>query len=235
MHLNSRRAAVAAVIATALAATATACGATTFSGPLAGQDSGTILNKALADTKTAPSLSIHLVGSDSGSKLTIDSTIISGTGCQGTMAESGQGSFKFIDNGKTGWINADAAFWKANGGGDPAVLSMFVGKYLKTNDKSLTGTFTQFCDLTQLLSGFSGPAAGMPQSQATLNGQPAIKLSDTGDKAVLYVSDTAKPVLLKLNDPSPGGETIDFSGYGAGTQLTLPPSSQVVNGDKYGM
>lgn len=249
MRLNPRRSVPAAVLAAALAAGAAACGSgsgstaggsattptpTASKDPLAGLGSGAIISKAMKGTQTAPSVVMRMATTDSGRKLALDFTIIRGKGCQGTMAEAGQGTAKVVYDGKTGWLNGDKKFWVSNGGNDPAVLSILAGKYVKTTDKTFTGSFTQFCDLKQLLSGFSGGADGMPESHATVNGQPAIELKDTGDKAAVYVSDTASPVLLEVYDPTTGGSTMYFGEYGAATALTIPPASEVVDGSKYG-
>ena len=249
MHLNRQRAVPAAVLAVALATGASACASgggsspggtgaspTASKDPLTGVSSGQIISKALANTQAATSLDLHMVTTDSGRKLTIDFTIIHGKGCQGTMAEAGQGSAKIVYDGKTGWLEGDKAFWVSNGGNDPAVLSALAGKYLKTTDKSFTQSFTQFCDLTHLLRGFTGgDNDGMPESHTTMDGQPAIELKDTGDKAVMYVSDRAQPVFLEIDDPSSDGGDIHLSDYGAVSALTLPPASRVVDGKKYGL
>jgi hypothetical protein len=48
------------------------------------------------------------------------------------------------------------------------------------------------------------------------------------------VSDTAKPVIVRIIDPSADGGTFDFSDYGAVTTVTAPPASQTLDGKKYG-
>jgi hypothetical protein len=254
VYLNRRRVVPAAVLAAALATGAAACGPRNGGGtsgadgahgaaasptaskdPLAGLGSGQIVIKAVADTKAATSLDLQMVGTDSGRKLTINFTLVRGRGCQGTMAEAGQGSVKVVYDGKTGWLEGDKAFWVSNGGNDPGVLSALVGKYLKTTSASFTQPFTKFCHLTQLLGTFTAGSDGMPESHTTIDGQPAIEMNDTGDKAFIAVSDTAQPVILEVDDPSSGGGNIEFGSYGAVSALTLPPASQVVDGSAYGL
>jgi hypothetical protein len=75
----------------------------------------------------------------------------------------------------------------------------------------------------------------MSESHTTVNGQPAIGLKDTGDSAALYVSDSARPMILKVYDPGSGGGNMNFSNYGSTPALSYPPSSEVVDGSQYGL
>lgn len=249
MHLSPSRAVTAAVFAVSLAAGAAACGSTAGGGsasspasgqtasptpskdPLAGLGSGKILNEAIADTKAAPSARVKVAVNSSGSKLSLDFTIIRGQGCQGVMTQ--QGTARTIYDGKTGWIDGDANFWKANGGGDPRVVSLFAGKYLKTTDKEFLSDFTAFCDLGHMLSSLpSAPPGNEPESRTTVDGQPAIEFKDPTGSVV--VSDSARPLLLGGTDVK-DATTVSLGDYGAATRLTLPPPGDVIDGSKYGV
>jgi hypothetical protein len=240
----------AAILAAGLAASAAACDSGSASGkaggtapspsaskdPLAGLHSGQIFDKALTNTKQASSVRIHVTGTDSGRKLTVDYTIVRGQGCQGTLAETGQGSAMIVYDGKALWVKGDKAFWVSSGGNDPAVLSIVLGKYIKITDKkSFTGIFTPFCDLKQLLSHFPADAPDLPLTHTTIGGQPAVELKDIGDPAAMYVSDTATPTVLRVSVPGSGGGDMRFSEYGATTALTYPPAGKVLDGSKYGI
>jgi hypothetical protein len=204
------------------------------SDPLAGMSADAIATKAWAGTKAAAS--VHVDGStmDSGKQIKFSLTLVKGKGCAGTMSEGASGSFRIVMVGKDVWIKPDDAFWKASGGSDPAVLSIVSGKYIKDSAGTGLGAMSSLCNLSNWI-GSAGQAAGMVKgATATVNGQPALQLKDTGDTASAWVADTASPVLLRLADPSSGGGSFDFTGYGATTTITAPRDSQTVDGKKYG-
>lgn len=249
MRLTRPRAVSAVLLAVAVAAGVAACGSGSAAGggaggegaesvrkdPLAGLHTGQIVSRAVTNTRTAASVRVRVTGTDSGRKLTADVTVVRGRGCQGTFAESGQGSAKIIYDRDAVWLNGDRQFWVSNGGNDPAVLSLFLGKYIKsTDEKSFAGPFTQFCDLKSLLAGFPADVPDLPLTHTTVDGQPAVELKDTADAAALYLSDSARPVVLRATDPGSGSD-IRFTGYGATRALTYPPARQVLDGGKYGI
>ena len=187
-----------------------------------------------ADLKAAGSVHISGAVTDSGSTIGMNITASRGK-CSGTMSQSGMGSFKLVQIGKTLWIKPDKKFWQANGGGSPAVLSIVEGKWLKTTTaKSGMADLVSLCNPAKLASGlFSGGAAGFPKGQTmTFNGQRAIKISDTADSANMIVSDIGTPELLRINDGS--GHHLDFTRYNAPLRITIPPASDTLDGAKYG-
>jgi hypothetical protein len=244
---RTRPAIMAAALAAALAGGLAACTAATSTGPagsrspaaggdpLAGLSADDIATQAWANTKAAASVHVTGSGTDSGKPLTFSLTLVKGQGCTGTMSEGTAGSFQIVMVGKTVWIKPDRAFWKSNGGNDPATLSIVSGKYVKDTAGTGLGAMSTLCDLDNWI-GAIDQATGMVKGMtATVNGQRALQLKDTGDTASAFVSDTAKPVLVRLADPSPGGGTFNFTGYGAVTAITAPPASQTLDGRKYGL
>ena len=101
--------------------------------PLAGLTGTQILARALNDLKTASS--VHFSGSfaDSGQLTEMDMTIVHPASCQGTIGLGSKGSIAFIQLGKDAWVKPDKLFWTTQGSTDPAVLSTFLGRYLKTS------------------------------------------------------------------------------------------------------
>lgn len=190
------------------------------------------MRKALNDTETAQSVTFSMITTDSGRKLTVDFAIVRGKGCEGTMTENGQGSFKVVYDGKTTWFDGDKQFWQAN---YPSAASALTGKYVKASTNTLTNAFAPFCGLKKLLAGFGTPPDGAPETHTTMNGGPAIEIKDTGDKAAIYLSDVPQPVVLKVTDPGSGGGTMTFTRYDATAALTYPPASDVVDGSQYGL
>jgi hypothetical protein len=195
-----------------------------------------IATQAWADTKGAASVHVKGSATDSGKPLTFSLTLVKGKGCTGTMSEGTSGSFTIVMVGKTVWIKPDKAFWKANGGSDPATLSIVSGKYVKDTAGTGLGAMSTLCNLGNWIgSNGSDHAAGMVRgTTATVNGQRSVQLKDSGDTASAFVSDTAKPIIVRIADPSAGGGTFDFSGYGAATTIAAPPASQTLDGKKYG-
>jgi hypothetical protein len=207
------------------------------SGSAAVTQRSAIATKALTDVKAATSVDVAGTVTDSGQTLTFDLTLVSGKGCQGTLTESKTGSFKLIYLGKKVWIMPDQAFYKSNGGNDPATLAILSGKWMEVKaGAGGIGSLSTMCTLSSLLGGFSSdsPSGMIKGATATINGQRAVKLTDTGDPAYVYVSDTATPELTRLYDPSSGGGTIDLTNYNAPASISTPPASKVLDGSKYG-
>jgi len=233
------RAASAAVLCAVLTASLAACSSVkpTASGPLDGLSGGEIAKKAIANLKQASS--VHFTGrmKDSGSTLTMDATLVNGKGCEGGMTE-GKGFFKLKLIDTTLWLEADRAFWTANGGNDPTFLAKVSNKWIKTSKSSDLGSpLSDLCNLNKLLFQDAGDPSGMQKSStSTVNGQPMLQLKDLGDSATMEVSETADPRLLSMTDPSSSdGGTFTFTDYNAPVSLTPPPASETIDGKLFGM
>jgi hypothetical protein len=203
-------------------------------GPFAGLTADQVAARALADTKAAPVVRITGTGSDSGQTLTLDVTLVRGKGCQGTISEGTAGSFRLVYNGTTVWVLPDSKFYQSNGV-PAAAQAILDGKYLqvKSTDTGL-GAIANLCSVSSLLGGFGTKPTGLVISTpVTFDDMPAVKLSDIFDSAYVYVSYTARPVLLRLTDPTSGGGKLDFS-YNSTATITPPPASEVIDGSKYG-
>jgi len=218
----------------ATAPAATPSGAAS-AGPLAGLTADQVATKALADTKAAPSVHLTGTGTDSGQSLTLDLTLVHGKGCVGTVSMAKMGSFRLIYDGKTVWALPDAKFYKGAGVTDSGALAILNGKYLKlkSTDSGLGGLAT-LCSLNGLVGAFGTPIGLNMAAPTSVRGVPAVKLSDAGDTAYLYVTYAAKPELLQLNAPGSSGGVFDFSYPATVITITPPPASQVIDGSKYG-
>ena len=244
-----RRSAPGVLLAAALAVVTVACGpshtpaaravmldAQAVVDPLAGQTSVWILRHASANTETA--FAVHLTGAvqDSGHTLTFDLSVAGTDGCTGNVTESKAGSFQLIFDGSTVWVKPDDEFWRVAGGiTDPAQLASVRGKYLTaTAGGSGLGEIASMCQLKTLLKDFTSIPANTPgetKGRVThMNGQRAMKVSDTRDSAYVYVTDTAQPRLLQLIDPSAVGDKLSFGYPGTPVAITPPPASEILVG-----
>jgi hypothetical protein len=229
------------VLAAALAAGTAACGSSGSSGssgpaadPLAGLTSKQIATKAVTGTKTANAVRISGSGENAGSAITLDLTVVKDKGCQGSFSEGSQGSFKLVYDGTTVWMLPDATFYKKNNVPASAV-ALLNGKYIKVKATTAgMGSMAQLCSLSGLLGSVNKDASLSKGVKTTYNGQPAIKITDNTGTGVAYVSDTATPVLLRINKPGSDGGQLNFTYSGIATTITPPPASQTIDGSKYG-
>jgi hypothetical protein len=233
---SGQRALSAALLCTALAAGATACGSSASSpgDALSGLSADQIASKALANLKTAST--VHVAGpvSSSGQKFVLNMTLAHGRGCTGTMALQSKGSFRLLEIGKQLWIKPDDKFWKSFGGSsNPAVLSLLSGKYLKTTSGGSFASIGALCDPRQLAGAFRGSPSGLTKgATTTISGQQALKLEDQTHSASMYVSVTARPRILRI--AGGGAGQLSFTAYDSPVQLTAPPAKETLDGSKYG-
>lgn len=247
------RAASATVLCAALGASLTACNPTSSGAasppstvtqaptkpadPLSGFSGSEVTTMAVGNLKRASTVRFTGSMKDSGSTIVVDLTLVRGKGCKGTMQEHGQGSFKLELIGTTVWLNADRRFWMTHGGNDPNVLAMVANRWIKTSESGDLGSLAGLCDVNKMLAQSTAVPANMQKgSVSTLNGQPALQLSDSGDTASAEVSDTASPELLRVSDPSSAdGGTLNFSDYNAPVTLTPPPAEETIDGKSIGL
>jgi hypothetical protein len=197
--------------------------ASTTPGPLSGLSADQIATQAIANLKTARTVRIAGDVSASGETYDLNLGLVRNVGCAGAMTQAGTGSFKLVAIGNRVWIKPDRQFWeKAAGANAAAALKVLSGKYLSVSASSQFGSLRALCSPSELAGSFGS---------TPISGQPALQIRDTGDSASMYVSETAKPELLRL---AAGSGTLDFSGYNDPVTLTAPPAAETVNGAKYG-
>jgi len=245
--LGTRRLLAGGLAAAALAAGAAGCGsaasgsgsspaAGSSASPLARLSAEQIGKQAIANLGKASSVHVAGVVSDSGDRIALDLHLQGSHGCTGSMTLGAKGSVQLILIGKKVWLKPDKKFWRSFGGTSPAVLKMFAGKYLKTTLSGGMGGLGKLCKSSALAQAFQiDDSADLVKGPATtINGQPAIKLTDSGDSAAAYVSTTSSPQLLRLSSPGKDGGRLDFTDYGEPVTVTPPPAAQTLDGKKYG-
>jgi hypothetical protein len=221
---------------TAPAGSPSASGSTSSGGdPLAALSADAIGDKASADTAAASSVHVTGAGSVAGNPLKLSLAITRSGDCDGSYSEGKQGAFQMILIGKTVWTKPNDAFWKVNGGSDPAVLSIVSGKWIKDSTGSAgLGSMSALCSLRGLFGNLKSKATGLVKgTTGIVDGQRALQLKDSGDGSV-YVSDTATPLMIRISASGSGGATFDLTDYGVSPAITAPPASQTLSGKKYG-
>ena len=252
-----RRLAPGALLVTALAVATAACGASgstpssgasravslspqAVSDPLADWSVKRVETQSQTDTLAAPYVRVTGTGTDSGQQVAFDLTMVAGVGCRGTMTEQGNGSFTLINKGNTVWVKPDATFWTNEAGQDKAkqlVASLLTGKYLQEQAGTGLGSLASMCSLRGLLGNSSQPSGDGSFTRAgtaLIDGQRALKFTSTKEHGYVYVTDTARPVILQMTVPGSGGGSISFTYYATAPAITPPPASEVIDGSKYG-
>jgi hypothetical protein len=249
---SARLAALAAVSASCL--TVTACGlmntgsaggtatasasASASPDPLASVTGNTIATRAVANLKAASSVTIDGSFTDSGQAYTLDLKIKSAKGCAGSIGMGSKGSFKLIVIGKTLYFDPDDAFWKANAGSAAdTVITLVNGRYIKSTTKGSVSQLAKLCDLNQVLTAsFKIDGTLTKGKLTTLGGVKVLPLTQ-GTQGTMWVTDTAKPEVVKIEAPKDSSGTsgaLTFS-TSAPVTLTPPPASQVIEGSAVGV
>jgi hypothetical protein len=201
--------------------------------PLARLSATEVAKKAWANTKAATS--VHLAGTvtDSGQTITISETIAhSGTECAGTYSFRGKGTVQVAVLGTTAWEKPDDAFWRS-AGTPAAALPRVSGKWVLTSTSTAGKSGpAEMCSLSELI----GP--NVPTSPPDLNKDPitepdgkvlSLELMEGAGGASFYVTDTAHPLITRVDSPHWGSEgSIKLTGYGAAVTITPPPASEVI-------
>jgi hypothetical protein len=245
---NSRHLLPMIVLAAALAAGTAACGSSgspaTTSGnspttggstnALAGLTSRQVATKAVTGTEAASAVRVSGSGEDSGQTITMDLTLVKGKGCQGTVSEAQLGSFKLIFNGADVWMLPDAKFYQTEKI-PAAAVALLNGKYIevKSTDSNM-GSLATLCSLSGLLGKITPDASLAKGVKTTLNGVPAVKITDKTGAGVAYVSDSATPELLQIDKTGSNGGQLTFTYFSTPPAITAPPTSQTIDGSKYG-
>ena len=211
-----------AACATLAAGGLAACGGSSGNG-IASKSADEIVTasgKAISHAK-----SVHVAGSisASGVPLTLDLTLVNGTGGRGQISEGGL-SFRLVDVGQTVYIQGSQAFWQHFGGA--AAARVINGRWLKAPD---TGQFASLATLTNmqkltgaLLLTHGSLAKG---GTSTVNGQRVVSVTDKSKGGTLYVATTGPAYPVELKRTSGNGGQILFDKFNESVTLTPPANA----------
>jgi len=225
-------------------------GGSTGFDPLAGLSAAQIVTRAADDSNMVATMHMSMRGKLMSTQVTpADFTFVRGRGCAGTEAAPGGGSLRIITTwsnlnalrGINTWVEANKAFTKAGQYIPGAVRSMPTGIYVHVTRKDDPGG-----DLLRRLAylcidnaapfvfdsirelGTAGSDLRRVGPIVRIDGQRAAELTLSGagltDYGLTdYVSDTAKPLVLRMDAPLAAPSVVDYSAFG--TPATIKPSA----------
>jgi hypothetical protein len=237
---SSSVAASSATGSAASASTASASASPASTAVVTGTAATALINKAIANTRAAPSLLVVgsgvSTGGSNGQQVSFNLTMVQKVGCRGSIALSKVQSFQLVETGGYVWLKPTNAYY-ASLHVSQAALALVADKYIKVPTSN-----TQVADLTKICS-FSGLFGALPTptgtsyvaTPTTYDGQSAYKVTKTGQPGYLFITNSSTPMLAKLAEPSVGGGAIDFTEYTEPVQITAPSAAESIDGSKIGL
>jgi hypothetical protein len=195
-----------------------------------------VVSKAVSDLKAAPTFGLSGRVTEPGGDLTLHIDYKRGTGCQGTIAQAGKGSFTLVVVGTTAWVKPDDAFWRASAGSEASqAIALLSGRYLKgSTTNANVASLTQLCDVNTLTSQLSVPTDVVKGKVTTLGGQQVVPLTDKAKGGTLYVTDTSSPQIVELVNTTAGNSGKVTFMVGKPVTVTAPPASESIDGSSFG-
>ncbi|WMX46658.1 hypothetical protein [Streptomyces roseicoloratus] len=248
-----RRAALVAVLSAAVALGATACGSSAgdsggdkpkATGPFGDMSAAQILDKAVATTKGARSLTVVLDGKTADGPMKGHlSTDVQGR-CTGTMTVGAAGAADLIrpvePTDKHVYLRFDEAALKEQSKDEPAevqaeVVKAMKGRWLMSDaDSPDARDMLDLCDLKKMTADFEQDSAGAVKgTETTIDGTKALSLTldyKDGEKDTFYVATEGKPYLLRV--VTTGGDepgTVSFTGFEKPVTATAPAMKDVID------
>jgi hypothetical protein len=199
--------------------------------PSSNGEAGKSPKQIVADVKAAVAgaSSVHVVGAGTsdGTKLALDLHFKTGAGGGGSGHVSINGlGFEIIRVDGKSYFKGDANFLSHFAGKQAAQL--MAGKWFYVAN-SVSGfaslsSLTNLISLTNAILGTTGPFS--KGATATIDGQPAIAIVDSGKGGSLYVATTGPAYPVEITPGSSDSGTIKFEDWDAPVTLT-PPKNPV--------
>jgi len=221
MRLRLSRPVAAAAGPLLLALSLVACGSSASSNDIASKSAPEIL----AATKLAAedARTVHVSGTidNGGRPVTLDVNLRAGKGARGRISENGV-SFELIQTGGSVYIKGSPAFYRRVGGATAAQLLQ--GKWLKAPANSAEfaslSSFTNLRDLVDTALTTEGKLA--KSGTTTVNGQPAVGLTNTSKGGTLYVATSGPPYPIEITKTGANGGKISFDRWNQPVTLAPP-------------
>jgi hypothetical protein len=261
--LGGGRAVPAVVLVAALAAAAAACGSPSSSGKSAsgtatgsatasvsasasaspagtskrtGAAAAALMAKAVADTEAAPTVVVKATGISSGTagqSLVMDLTLVPKVGCEGTIGESKTESFQLVVRGGFTWMKPSSGLY-ASMKLTQAEIGLMDGRWIKVKSTDAQmGDFSQMCNSSSLIGGIKPTGTGWAATPTTDEGQNVYEITQSGAPGYGYVTNTATPMLVKVEDSSSGG-VMAFTEYSTPLSISEPSAAESIDGSALG-
>lgn len=212
------------------AQTSTPAETTSDSGSGGSGQAADVLNKAKANALAATSAVFAGDVEQAGKKMTIDFKGTSdGKTSDISIEMEGSGKVRIISVPAGIYMQADAAFWKAQGA--PTAVQNAGAKFIKApaSAASLATSLSLKNFLTQAFSSVDSSKVASDVGEETVNGVDCWVLTDNGGKeeGALYISkDKNEIVRFTGTTKSPG--QIDFSKWSQPLDIKAPPAEQIL-------
>jgi len=232
MHLRSlppfRSLSLLCLSAALLAGCGSSSSSTSSGNGLASKSPEQIIAAAKAASEGAAT--VHISGSviAEGKPISLDMELVAGQGAKGHLTLEGNG-LNVIEVGHAFYINGSTAFYTHIAGA--AAAQLLQGKWLKasTSGKEFA-SFAQLTNLGKLLASSLGSHGKLKSAgTATIDGQPAVGVTDTQEGGTLYVAATGTPYPLQISKGGGGSGTITLDRWNQPVTLTAPPNPININ------
>jgi hypothetical protein len=181
---------------------------------------------AAAKSAADKASSVHVSGSlvSGGVPLTLDLSLVAGKGGQGRISQNGL-SFEVIQLEGTAYISGSPSFYSHFAG--PAAAQLLQGKWLKAS--ATTGSLATLAPLTELSklvdAAVATHGALSKGAKTTVEGQPAIPITEAAQKGTLYVATTGQPYPIQIAKAGGGGGKIVLSKWNQPVKLAAPKNA----------
>jgi hypothetical protein len=166
---------------------------------------------------------VHVAGSimSSGTALTLDLTIVKGTGGSGTMSEQGL-KFQLVRLGGKAYIKGSDAFYKKFAGA--SVAQLLHDKWLEGS--ATTGNLAALTSLTDIAKLFNGALGAHDtlknEGETTYKGQKVVAIKNVSKGGTLYVAATGTPYPVAIVGTGSNGGAITFGDWNKTVGITAP-------------
>jgi hypothetical protein len=208
-------------------------------GKLTGAAATALAAKAIANTRAATSVQVAGKGianvGTKGQTVSFDLLLVKNQGCSGTISASSTQTFKIVQTGGYIWLMPSAEFYKSLHLSKQAT-ALVADKYIKVkaNDKQVA-ELTTVCTFKGLFATLPTPSGmNFTAIPVTYQGAPAYQVTQSGKPGVATVSNTAKPLLLKITALE-GSGSITFADYNSAKTITAPTAAESLDGSQLGI
>jgi hypothetical protein len=170
--------------------------------------------------------SVHVAGTivSAGTPITLDLSLLAGSGARGRISEKGLG-FEVIRSGEALYIKGSEALYRQLASASAARL--LAGRWLKVPAHS--PGFASLSSLTNLRTlidtTFANQGAPTKGSLTTINGEGAVAVSDRARGGTIYVATTGLPYPLQVIGSATSPGTVSFDDWNGPVTLAPPPGA----------